>query len=95
MQSDEKITLNGIEYVPVSKPIETQQATSASEPFWGFLRSPQFWMIGIAAIASILIRDDFQALPWNQLVGQTLTIWGSGAAGFGLLNKVSKNVSSK
>lgn len=93
MQSQDNIVINGVEYTPA--PATSPAVVPTGEPFWSFLRSPQFWMIGVAAIASILIRADFQTLPWNQIVGQTLTIWGSGAASFGLLNKVSRNVSTK
>lgn len=64
-----------------------------SEPFFSFLKSPQFWMIVLASFASVLVRDDFQTMPWNQIVGQILTLVGSGSASFGLLNKVSKNLS--
>lgn len=66
-----------------------------SEPFWSFLKSPQFWMIGASSCASVLLRDDFQTMPWNQIVGQIVTLWGGGAGTFGLFNKMSKNVASK
>ena len=93
------IQVNGYPYTLISVentsvPEETERVPDG-EPFYSFLKSPQFWMIGIASCASILIRDDFQIMPWNQIVGQILTLWGGGASSFGLLNKVSKNLSAK
>jgi len=84
-----------VNYDPIPGVPEEPERVPDGEPFYSFVKSPQFWMIGIASCASILIRDDFQTLPWNQIVGQILTLWGGGASSFGLLNKVSKNLSAK
>jgi hypothetical protein len=92
------VLVNGVEYVPAqgfATLPETPDPIGKSEPYWSFLKSPQFGMIVVASFASVLVRDDFQTMPWNQIVGQILTLIGSGAAGFGLLNKMSKNVSVK
>lgn len=97
------VIIDNVEYVPLEElkpPVEqnlppTSDTIGESVPFWSFLKSPQFWMILMASCSSVLLRDDFQTMPWNQIVGQILTLAGSGAASFGLLNKVSKNLSVK
>lgn len=94
--AENTITINGTEYIQKdSIPTGQLDGQGTREPFLSFLRSPQFWMIGVAAIASILMAPDFQTMPWNQIVGQILTIWGSGSAGYGLINKTAKIVSAK
>lgn len=101
MENIKKIVIDGVEYelhepsVPSEPTPEPIDPIGKSDPFWSFIKSPQFWMIGAASCASVLVRDDFQLLPWNQIVGQIITLWGSGAASFGLFNKVSKNLSTK
>ena len=100
MEQVKRISIDGVEYElsipsPIPEPTVPMDPIGRSEPFWSFLRSPQFWMIGASALASVLVRDDFATLPWNQIVGQIITLWGGGAASFGLLNKVSKNLSTK
>lgn len=99
-----RVLVDGVEYMlvqaPVESPVEPEIATTTdpigeSVPFWAFLKSPQFWMIVMGSCASVLVRDDFQLMPWNQIVGQILTLIGGGAASFGLLNKVSKNLATK
>ncbi len=91
---DKSVVIDGVEYVPAST-VPEPVATVQKEAFFSFLKSPQFWMIGVASVASVLVRDDFQSLPWNMIVGQILTLWGGGASTFGLVNKVSKNVAQK
>lgn len=100
MDQVKRIIIDGVEYelsvpAPTTEPKESMDPIGRSEPFWSFLRSPQFWMIGASALASVLVRDDFATLPWNQIVGQIIVLWGGGGASFGLLNKVSKNLSTK
>lgn len=62
-----------------------------SNPFW---KSPRFWFIGAGAVSSILIRPDFADLPWNQIVGQIIAVWATGAWGTGqwdrTVDKLSK-----
>lgn len=98
------VVIDDVVYVPYQEPVEspvTPEIAPASDPigesvpFWAFLKSPQWWMIVASSIGSILMRADFQELPWNEIVGQILLILGGGGATFGLLNKVSKNLSSK
>lgn len=96
------VVIDGTRYVPeepvVESPVTPEIAPLSdpigeSVPFWAFLQSPQFWMLVVGSCASVLVRDDFQTMPWNQIVGQILTLLGAGSASFGLLNKVSKNLS--
>lgn len=96
------VVIDDVVYVPYQEPVESPVAPEIapvsypigeSVPFWAFLQSPQFWMLAVGSCASVLVRDDFQTMPWNQIVGQILTLLGAGSASFGLLNKVSKNLS--
>ncbi len=89
------VMIDGQEYVPYVPGLEPQPEQKPGEPFWSFLKSPQFWMIGVASCSTVLLREDFATLPWNQVVGQILSLWGAGSASFGLMNKVSKNVAGK
>lgn len=63
-------------------------------PAGSFWKSPRFWFIGAGAIASILVRPDFASLPWNQIVGQIIGVWGAAAWGTGqwdrTVDKLSK-----
>lgn len=98
------VVIDDVVYVPYQDPVEspvvpeiapTMDPIGKRDPFLSFLKSPQFWMIGISSCASVLVRDDFQLMPWNQIVGQIFTLWLGAGASFGLLNKVSKNLSTK
>lgn len=59
-----------------------------------FLASPRFWFIGIGSVSTVLLREDFSLLPWNQIVGQILSIWMSGAAGIGLWDRTVDKLSA-
>lgn len=96
MEQNERININGVEYAPYVPPVEDTPAPATVEPskFMKVLRNPQFWMAFAGSCFSLLLREDFASLPWNQIVGQVGTLWMTAAFSFGLLDKVSKNVAS-
>lgn len=41
------------------------------------LRSERFWIAGLASVGTVLLRPDFADMPWNEIIGQIITAWGT------------------
>lgn len=91
LESARALESSEVEYVPKEQPefVFIPKKGEEEKPLW---RSNRFWLIGIASCASVLVRLDFNELPWNQIIGQILILWFGPAAAVGTWDKTIKTL---